>query len=60
MSFAPPAKNPTAADNFVRGKSAHQLLALIAAGQTGDLTPAQVAQADVDRQARKAEAAAAA
>lgn len=46
----------TPANVFVSGKSAHAILAAIAAGELPKgVTPQAAAQADVDRQARKAE-----
>jgi hypothetical protein len=50
-------KPTDAAVAFVRGKSAHQLLALIASGELPKgVTPADVGKADVARVAAKAEA----
>lgn len=45
----------TPAEVFISGKSAHALLAAIAAGTLPEgLTPAEVGKADVERMARKA------
>lgn len=60
MAFDKGNKKDTPADAFIAGKSAHQLLALIASGELPEgVTPAAVGAADVARQARKAAAAAA-
>jgi hypothetical protein len=54
MAFDKGNLKATPADAYISGKSAHQLLAAIAAGTLpADVTPQSVAQADVERTARK-------
>jgi hypothetical protein len=54
MAFDKGNPKVTPADQFISGKSAHALLAAIAAGTLPEgVTPAMIGQADVERTARK-------